>query len=104
MTSQNEMDSQFCSTLAEQLPCDDVQGTWMHVCKASVSVSCKLSQDVSQILREKLTAALSGNSIFHAIQLSRHLPQHVVGFLQAVILPFQTNIDFFIAAPWDSST
>ena len=40
--SQGGMDLLFCSTLAEQLPCHEATGTWVHVCKASVSVSCEL--------------------------------------------------------------
>ena len=40
--SQGGMDLLFCSTLADQLPCHEATGTWVHVCKASVSVSCEL--------------------------------------------------------------
>mmetsp|Transcript_12788 Transcript_12788/g.35442 ORF Transcript_12788/g.35442 Transcript_12788/m.35442 type:complete len:113 (-) Transcript_12788:272-610(-) len=58
-------DYSLCSSLAEQLPCDEVPGTWLHICKASVSVSC--------------------SGLIQAIELSRHIPHHVVSFIQPVI-------------------
>ncbi|KAJ1489785.1 hypothetical protein T484DRAFT_3436951 [Baffinella frigidus] len=50
----------FCSSLADRLPCDQAEGTWRHMCRAAVSVTCA--------------------QVMGAVELSRRLPEHVLDF------------------------
>ena len=54
-------DGDMCAHLVDKLPCNDAGGPWLHLCKASVSVSC--------------------NGLVHMVELSRQLPDHVGGIV-----------------------
>ena len=57
-------DADWCAVLSRKLPCDAAEGPWEHVCKASVGISC--------------------STIEHGLQLSRHLPAHLLAFAASV--------------------
>eukprot|EP00961_Rhodomonas_salina_P030487 410179-Rhodomonas_salina.1 len=50
--------------LERKVPCQRAEGAWAHICLASVSVSCK--------------------SVAVALEMSRHLPDHILHFLVTV--------------------
>lgn len=60
----SSLSSEICPELERKVPCQRAEGAWAHICLASVSVSCK--------------------SVAVALEMSRHLPDHILHFLVTV--------------------
>lgn len=91
---------EICTSLADKLPCDQAGGSWAHICKASVSVSCTPDPPCAlpqtsfccppTLLSRSFPArpfdvsSGAGTTVSQAVEVSRKMPEHVYGFIHSV--------------------